>query len=400
MCVRLFSFSMRVRSASSGICLQVLTLASGDRFSMSDNTKLMFENEHLNNASPATVSRAGIVFVSESDLGWQAVTQAWLANLVPETRDLMMSLLQLYLGYSEAASASVPTVFDFLRGNGLEPLKRSEVSIVTGFLRMLDSLLRDVSVWPYALVSSTMPSPRITTVDASAESKALRAERLVCYTMCWGIGGILEGPDRLKWDSYLRSIASQECLPKKSGANDTVFEYIPDCNHSSGWRKLEMIPLLHSLSLAPLVNYQDLLIPTSDAVAVMTLLARLQRSGQAVLITGAYGAGKSSTAKLYLESVDARTHSWKRINFSHATTPLTLQASMNALLEKRGGKSYGPMNGKHMTVFVDDVSMPEVNKWGDQPTNELLRQLLDQRGYYFLDKDKRGDFKVGSQFSV
>jgi len=49
---------------------KILTLASGDRFPMADTVKLVFEVENLNNASPATVSRCGIVYVSEKALGY------------------------------------------------------------------------------------------------------------------------------------------------------------------------------------------------------------------------------------------------------------------------------------------------------------------------------------------
>jgi dynein heavy chain len=40
-----------------------------------------------------------------------------------------------------------------------------------------------------------------------------------------------------------------------------------------------------------------------------------------------------------------------------------------------------------MTFFLDDLSMPFINAWGDQITLEIARQLIIQKGFYFLDKD-------------
>lgn len=49
---------------------QVLTLASNERVPLTPSMRLMFEIGHLKAATPATVSRAGILFANPSDLGW------------------------------------------------------------------------------------------------------------------------------------------------------------------------------------------------------------------------------------------------------------------------------------------------------------------------------------------
>jgi dynein heavy chain len=72
--------------------------------------------------------------------------------------------------------------------------------------------------------------------------------------------------------------------------------------------------------------------------------------------------------------------------WSLLTTPAGLQAALDAAVTKRQGRTYGPPPGKTLTFAVDDAGAPAVNEWGDCPTAEALRQLLEGGGSYTITK--------------
>ena len=59
-----------------------LCLTSGEIIQISPLMTLMFEVENLNQASPATVSRCGMIYLEASEaLNWKSLVSKWLRNL-------------------------------------------------------------------------------------------------------------------------------------------------------------------------------------------------------------------------------------------------------------------------------------------------------------------------------
>lgn len=57
---------------------KVLTLVSNDRIPLTPSMRLLLEISNLKNATPATVSRGGVLFINETDIGWMPYMNSWL----------------------------------------------------------------------------------------------------------------------------------------------------------------------------------------------------------------------------------------------------------------------------------------------------------------------------------
>jgi dynein heavy chain len=58
--------------------------SAGERIAMPAQVSLLFEVEDLSQASPATVSRAGMIYFNVEDLGWRPFITSWLAAMAVE----------------------------------------------------------------------------------------------------------------------------------------------------------------------------------------------------------------------------------------------------------------------------------------------------------------------------
>ena len=121
---------------------------------------------------------------------------------------------------------------------------------------------------------------------------------------------------------------------------------------------------------------------------------RNEIGNRSTILVGGPGTAKTSVILMFTSKFNSEEKLVKMINFSSATTPRMYQQAIEGEIDRKQGKTYTPPGGKRMFVFIDDMSMPQVKDWGDQTTLEITRQLIDQSGFYFLEKDCRGDFKT------
>ncbi|XP_019712193.1 dynein heavy chain 8, axonemal [Hippocampus comes] len=336
---------------------KTLTLANGDRITMSPACKLVFEVHNIENASPATVSRVGMVFMSSSALSWEPILKGWTNKRNAEEAE---NIINLY-------GRIFWDVYSYMRQNLKPKMPFLECNYIMQSCNLLEGLIPTKQMG--GLVSDK------------------HLERLFVFGLMWSLGALLELDDRDKMEAFFREHSSNIDLPRTM-EGETMFEYMVGtdgqwCHWNEHVGEYEY-PTDH------VPDYSSILVPNVDNTRTAFLLETIAKQYKAVLLIGEQGTAKTVMIKSHAKKFDPETDLFKSLNFSSATEPIMFQRTVESYIEKRIGSTYGPPGGRRMSVFVDDINMPLVNEWGDQITNEIVRQMMEMGGMYNLDKP--GDF--------
>ncbi len=114
---------------------KMLCLANGERIKLPPTVHMMFEVRDLAVASPATVSRCGMVFMEPVHVGVVPLVHSWAAGEIADYLPEHMARLV------EMISEHLPTVLSYLRSNCREIIPSQDMNLVQSFLHMLTMLL-------------------------------------------------------------------------------------------------------------------------------------------------------------------------------------------------------------------------------------------------------------------
>ena len=339
---------------------KMLTLASNERIPLTSSMRMIFEISDLKNASPATVSRAGIIYINDTDLGWGPFKDRWIATREDEKeRTYLDNLFDKYVAH----------IFEYYKRVMKTPVAIQDLSIVQTICYLLEGFLLPDNVAP--------------------GSPSEHYERYFIFALIWAFGGPLSSDGRIDYKNNFSNWWKKEFPTIKITADEkqSIFDsFIPDKSDDKEFLPWSTIVPTYKHSFD--TPYADISIETVDTTRLTFLMRKLMCNRRPVIFVGTAGTGKSNIILNHLRGMDQQECVFQTIAFNAMTKPKGLQSVMEQMLEKKHGKTFGPPGKKRLVYFVDDLNMPTPDKYGTQESIAFLRQHMDYQFWY--DRVKPG----------
>ncbi|XP_029686282.1 dynein heavy chain 11, axonemal isoform X1 [Takifugu rubripes] len=328
---------------------KVLTLASNERISLSTSMRLLFEISHLKAATPATVSRAGILYVNPQDLGWSSSVASWI-----DTRKVQSERANLTILFDKY----VPYCLEQVRCNLKTITPIPENSMVQTLCSLLECLLTDH--------------------NTPADSPRELYEIYFVFACVWAFGGALFQDHLNDYRAEFSRWWSKEMRAVKFPSQGTIFDYFIDSETRkfTPWSE-KMVPF----ELEPDVPLQTVLVHNPETICLTYFIDLLLQRGKPIMLVGNAGVGKTI---LVTDKVSKLKEDYMvaKVPFNYYTTSAMLQRVLEKPLEKKAGRKFAPPTAKRLIYFIDDLNMPEVDVYGTVQPHTLIRQHLDYNHWY------------------
>lgn len=349
-----------------------LCLMSGEIIAMTERMSMIFEPMDLAVASPATVSRCGMVYFEPHKLGWQPFLKSWLASL-PEV-----------ISSSDTKREFVSSMFSWLMPQALRFVQKSLVEFVPQGGNMVAEGL--MGIMSSCLSELAEDGDQLSDGDVFAW-----IESAFLFALTWSVGGVVNASSRQKFDIWLRRAMNgdiEEVTPRKVlnplPSSGTAYDFMLSAQpgtHKAKWVLFSHI-IEEEYDIPKHTAFNSIIVPTVDTARYSLLLRMAAEAQRHILFVGPTGTGKTIYVKDELRRLNPSVYSVLLMGLSAQTTAGQVQDILETGLEKRKKYVRGPPLDKRMLVFVDDLNMPKVEEYGAQPPLELLRQGIGSGGWY------------------
>uniref|UniRef100_A0A8C9M054 Dynein axonemal heavy chain 1 n=1 Tax=Piliocolobus tephrosceles TaxID=591936 RepID=A0A8C9M054_9PRIM len=364
-----------------------LCLSSGEIIKLTEAMTMMFEVQDLAVASPATVSRCGMVYLEPSILGLMPFIECWLKKLPPLLKPYEEPFKALFVSFLEES-------ISFVRSSVKEVIASTNCNLTMSLLKLLDCFFK-----PF------LPREGLRKIPSEKLSRVAELiEPWFIFSLIWSVGATGDSSGRATFSHWLRLKMENEQLTLLFPEEGLVFDYRLEDAGISGtndnedeeeeYKQVAWVKWMDSsapFTMVPDTNYCNIIVPTVDTVQMSHLLDMLLTNKKPVLCIGPTGTGKTLTISDKLLKNLALEYVSHFLTFSARTSANQTQDVIDSKLDKRRKGVFGPPLGLNFIFFIDDLNMPAPETYGAQPPIELLRQWMDHGGWY--DRKIIGAFK-------
>eukprot|EP00961_Rhodomonas_salina_P285370 3856228-Rhodomonas_salina.1 len=333
---------------------RVLTLASNERIYLKANMHLLFEVRDLKHASPTTVSRAGVVHVPEGSR-WESFVASWLTAR-EDSAQRTETIRVLFEHY-------VPVILHFIHKDLHPVIPILDFNLVQSLTHLLDTLLT------------------VDNVPKNAPDEKTQLETYFVFGCIWTFGTCFNTKDgtdyRRLFSNWWKASWTSIRMPQKG----SIFEYAVVQSKFVPWADVNASMMKSQQLMLGTTN--EMTVMTNEMVAARHIMELLIPKRVPVMMAGPAGVGKTALMRLMLSSLPVTSCLCQFNYFSDAEG---LQDMLEAPLEKKAGKNYGPIGSKKLVYFIDDLNLPRVDQYGTQSTTALLRQHFDYGHWYDRSK--------------
>jgi dynein heavy chain len=340
---------------------KVLTLVSQERIPLTPEMRLVLEVSNLRNATPATVSRGGVLFVNESDIGWRPFFESWLGKFKARGDEHATNVFTLNLTHFMTEA-----FFDQLRNwETIAPV--CDMAYLVSMTTIIDYL--------YNQLHSTKEDieflKRLKEEGGSAYEDAIKLiyEGFFVFAIVWACGGpILDA--KVSFSNSIKAASTRVKYPEGGQVFDYYFKPTAlDWDHWSNRVKS------YDTGYEGLFN--NLVVPTAETTRQKFLIDVHRVTKKGMLFVGNAGTGKTVILKDYFSECNLDTTVCATLNFNNYTDSKALQQVIESNVDKRTGRIFGPPTGKILIFFMDDMNMPALDGYGTQSPICLIRQIID-----------------------
>uniref|UniRef100_A0A2K5HID3 Dynein axonemal heavy chain 3 n=1 Tax=Colobus angolensis palliatus TaxID=336983 RepID=A0A2K5HID3_COLAP len=361
-----------------------LCLMSGEIIQMNSKMSLIFEPADLEQASPATVSRCGMIYMEPHQLGWKPLKDSYMdtlpSNLTEEHKELVNDMF-MWL---------VQPCLEFGRLHCKFVVQTSPIHLAFSMMRLYSSLLDEIR----AVEEEEMELGE----GLSSQQIFLWLQGLFLFSLVWTVAGTINADSRKKFDVFFRNLImgmdDNHPRPKsvKLTKNNTfpergsIYDFYFIKQAGGHWEMWTQYITKEEEKIPAGAKVSELIIPTMETARQSFFLKTYLDHEIPTLFVGPTGTGKSAITNNFLLHLPKNMYLPNCLNFSARTSANQTQDIIMSKLDRRRKGLFGPPIGKKAVVFVDDLNMPAKEVYGAQPPIELLRQWIDH-GYWFDKKD-------------